>query len=140
MADTQPSTNEPSEQRKVILIVEDDEAIGTFLLQVLQEEEGYQAFLSTNGAQAFEQIKTLTPDLFLLDYRLPDITGLEIADRLRTLDPFKHRPVMVISAYASSQELLKRQIPFLAKPFELDILLQMVKTLLKTSRHPPELT
>lgn len=113
--------------RKTILVVEDDTGVGAFLVEALKTEGGYQALLVANGTQAFERIKTLAPDLFLLDYRLPDIDGLELADRLRAIDEFQQTPILLMSAATAPKEREKNQIPFLEKPFELDTFLQAVE-------------
>jgi CheY-like chemotaxis protein len=75
-------------------------------------------------------VKKLVPDLFLLDYQLPDINGLELADRLQATEALKHIPILLMSANLPKQEAEKRQIAFLEKPFGMDELLQTIEKLL----------
>ncbi|HEY3991956.1 MAG TPA: response regulator [Ktedonobacteraceae bacterium] len=115
---------------KTILIVEDDTAVGEFFVYALRTETPYQALLAIDGLQALEMVKTLAPDLFVLDYQLPHMNGLELADRLRATEELQHVPVLLMSANIPQQELEKRQLPFLAKPFELEELFQIITELL----------
>ncbi|MDQ2886814.1 MAG: response regulator [Chloroflexota bacterium] len=106
--------------KKLILIVEDDEAIGEFIVQVITEETPYQATLLTNGKLALHVLKALKPSLLLLDYRLPAMTGIQLYDLLCEMQALENIPVIIMSAHLPYQELQERQLPGIAKPFELD--------------------
>lgn len=127
MADTDPSAEDTI---KTILVVEDDPGVGEMLVAILKAEGGYHALLTTDGARALETVNTLTPDLVLLDYRLPGMNGLELSDRLHALETLQQTPVLLVSANLPEREIEKRQIASLKKPFELDVLLHLVETLL----------
>jgi len=129
MADTDRDSEHPEPKLKTILVVEDDEGVGEFLVTALTMEANYRALLATDGVQALEMVKTLIPDLFVLDYQLPGIDGLELADRLQTIDALKHVPVLLMSANLSKREVDKHHAAFLEKPFELDELLRAVEKL-----------
>ena len=58
-------------KRKTILIVDDHVGVGTFLVDALKTVCQYHALLVPDGFQALEVVKTIHPDLFLLDYHLP---------------------------------------------------------------------
>ena len=62
---------------KSILVVEDDAGIRDTLGEILQEETIHQVFLAQDGESCLKMLQTATPDLFLLDYRLPDTNGLD---------------------------------------------------------------
>ncbi len=115
---------------KTIFVVEDDADIGEFVVQVLQQETPYLAVLATDGFQALKMLYSLKPDLFLLDYLLPSMNGLELYDRLQTVEVFKHLPTVFMSANMPTGELEKRQVYYLRKPFELEELLQVIERLL----------
>src|SRR5206468_10626678 len=83
---------------KTVFIVEDDEAIGTLLVQVIEQETSYQAVLASDGFQALKMLQTVKPDLLLLDYGLPDMNGLEFYDTIHAVKSLKHLPVLIISA------------------------------------------
>jgi CheY-like chemotaxis protein len=121
---------------KTILIVEENEAIGEFLTEVLKAFTPYQPLLATDGMQALEMVKTLVPDLFLLDYFLPKMNGLELYIHFQEKEKLWGTPVLLMSASNLGSashpvhEIEEHRIYFIKKPFELDALLQMVKTLL----------
>ena len=116
---------------RVILVVEDEETISDFIVRLLEEETPYKAFSVPNAVQALELVDVIRPDLFLLDYQLPGIDGLELFDRLHAMKGLEAVPALMISANALSQKALeKRHIPFLMKPFDLEDLLLIVEKLL----------
>ena len=72
-----------------------------------------------------------TPHLFIIDYNLPDMTGLELYDQLHSRVQLKNVPTLIISAIKPPlHELGKRAIMFLAKPFEVMELLHTITKLL----------
>lgn len=115
---------------KTILVVEDDAEIGEFFVQALQQETAYQTVLATDGFQAFKIVRTLKPDLFVLDYFLPSFNGLELYDQLQTEEAFKTIPTLLMSAHMPPGELERRHIYFIRKPFELEELLHTIEQLL----------
>lgn len=131
MVDSTESSETSDPHVKTILIVDDDDGIGEFLVTALTMEANYRALLMPNAAQALETVKTLIPNLFILDYQLPGINGLALADQLRVIDVLKHTPILLMSANPPQQgELERRSLAFIEKPFELDALLQEVEHLL----------
>src|ERR1051326_5257364 len=119
-----------------ILVVEDDEAIGEFIVAALTQVASYHAIHVTNAVQAVKVAAFGNPCLFLLDYRLPGITGLELADRLHSIKGLESVPTLMISAnLPPRQALQQRHIPFLPKPFDLIDLLQAVERLLAEHKN-----
>ena len=116
---------------KTVFIVEDDEAIGTLLVQVIEQETSYQAVLASDGFQALKMLQTVKPDLLLLDYGLPDMNGLEFYDTIHAVKSLKHLPVLIISAQTAriQTEVKARQLSQLQKPFELTTLLETIEHL-----------
>jgi DNA-binding response OmpR family regulator len=115
---------------KRILIVEDDRVLGNLLLEALQEEEAYEAFHVLSGEMALSILQTYTPALVLLDYRLPGMNGLELADWLRSREEREHIPILLMSADAPPEVSGKKHLRTLQKPFELETLLRLVAELL----------
>jgi len=68
-----------------ILVVEDDPDPGLVLLRFLEEEVPCRVVLSPDGFQALKLVRSITPQLFLLDYNLPSMDGLELVDTLRAI-------------------------------------------------------
>ena len=105
---------------KLIMVVDDVVDIGALIVQVIQEEMGHRAFHHVAGKQALEAGRSQTPYLFILDYGLPDMTGLELHDHLHTLEHLRNVPTLMISVRQPPQrELRRRNISFLPKPFDL---------------------
>lgn len=116
---------------KSILIVEDDGGIRDILEEVLQEETVHQVFLAQDGETALNVLQTAVPNLFLLDYRLPDINGLELLDHIRRIKGYEQTPVVLMSASLSRENITMPHLRYLRKPFDLDKLLQMIEEALK---------
>ena len=112
---------------KTILIVEDDPDIGEFLTIALSQETPYLTIVATNGFQALKMVKNLKPELFLLDYSLPRMNGLELYDHLHTTAGLEEVPAIFMSANLPHKELEHRQV---SKPFELEALLHLIEQLL----------
>ena len=115
---------------KMILVVEDDTSIGALLLQVIEQETPYQALLVTDGFQALKLINEIKPHLFLLDYQLPKMNGIDLYDRLHATKELEETPAIMISAYLPKHEIQKRSLIGMRKPFELGELLDTVEQLL----------
>jgi len=115
---------------KSILVVEDDSDIGLFLIQAISQETPHQALLVTDGFQALKAITNLKPDLFILDYWLPSMNGIELYDKIHATNGLEHIPTIMISAQLPKRELQKRAIHSLHKPLELDEFLRLIERLL----------
>ena len=129
--DTDNSAQKDPTAVKTVFIVEDDEAIGTLLVQVIEQETSYQAVLASDGFQALKMLQTVKPDLLLLDYGLPDMNGLEFYDTIHAVKSLKHLPVLIISAQTAriQTEVKARQLSQLKKPFDLTDLLEAIEQL-----------
>ena len=116
---------------KSILIVEDNATLGNLLWEILQDETTYQVFLASSAETALNTLRTVTPQLFLLDYCLPGMNGLELVDWLRGMEGYKQTPILLMSAALPQGILAKQHLRCLQKPFDLDRLLQLVEELLE---------
>lgn len=115
---------------KTILVVEDDADMGEFFVLALRQETSYQALLASDGSQALKIVKSLKPDLFVLDYELPSMNGIELYDHLQATEGLETVPVLFMSANLPTGELKRRRVYYIKKPFELDELLQKIDELL----------
>ena len=129
--DTGNSAQKDPTDVKTVFIVEDDEAIGDLLVQAIEQETSYHAVLASDGFQALKMLRTVKPDLILLDYSLPGMNGLELYDTIHTVKALKHLPVLIVSAETVRipKEIKARQLSQLQKPFELTSLLQAIERL-----------
>ena len=126
---TEPLAREAQEATKTILVVEDDVAIVSFLVAVIEQETPYRAVVATESYAALELVRHFLPDLLLLDYRLPGMNGIELYDRLNEVAPI---PAILMTATRQlpQQQLQQRQLIAFRKPFELDVFLATIETFL----------
>jgi len=130
MADSQGLSEQDPFAVKVILMVEDDPDLSTMLKGMIEIFVSYQVMHAANASQALNIIQSMQPDLFLFDYRLPDIDGLELYQRLHASKEFANIPVLFLSAIAPKDLFENQHLPYISKPFEIDDLLQEIDRLL----------
>lgn len=103
-----------------ILIV-DDVMSNVLLLKVLLTNEKYNVVTASNGTQALEQVKKEVPDLILLDVMMPDLSGFEVAQKLKADPEFNDIPIIFLTALNSTADIVKGfQVggnDFITKPF-----------------------
>lgn len=132
MSSEQPESMVHGETRiETILLVEDDEDIGEFIAQALKDETPYTVLHVTDGTRALDAVNSVKPSLFILDYQLPGINGIELHDRLHAIKELETIPTLIVSANVPSRkDMQQRQIAFLKKPFDLNELFKAVEGLL----------
>ncbi|TMD61281.1 MAG: response regulator [Chloroflexi bacterium] len=116
-------------QGGLILVVEDDPDIGALLTNIIVQETPYGYVLATDGVQALQIVEEMKPILFILDYRLPIMNGIELYDRLHAIKELEHVPAMMVSAYLPEREVQERKIVGMYKPFDLSKLLDAIEML-----------
>jgi DNA-binding response OmpR family regulator len=129
-----PNADQPSREEnstvKTVLVVEDDTGIGNFLVQAISQETSHHALLVADGFQALKAVASIKPSLFILDYQLPRMNGIELYDQLHTTKGLEDVPTIVISARLPKHEIEKRKIIPMNKPLELDDFLNTIEKLL----------
>ena len=125
---------------KRILVVDDDQQFAEVMHDFLTDE-GYEVRVCLESDQAFALARSLSPDLVILDIRMPQLGGLGVLEHLGD-DPRTRRiPVLMCSAVAAyeipswQEALTRRGVPVLFKPFDLDHLLAQVTALI-AGHHP----
>ena len=124
------SFGEERQNHKIILVVEDDHDIGEVLVEAITQESPYQAMLVADGSDALRMAQSIKPGLFVLDYHLPGMNGIELYDKLHGIEALTNVPALMISARLPRQELEKRKITGMNKPIDLDEFLQALDQLL----------
>jgi len=84
------------------LLIVDDEAHQRMLYQEELSDEGYKIILARNGKEALEQVLEMTPDLIVLDIRMPVMDGLEALGKI--IGRERNIPVIIHSAYSSYKD------------------------------------
>ena len=113
---------------KNVLVVEDDEAIAEMLIQTISEETSHRVLYTPETIRALQIIQETKPDLLMLNYHLPAMTGIELYDKIA--QHWGDIPTIMLSANLPKDEVVKRNIIGMHKPFELDELLDTIERLL----------
>ncbi|TCT13200.1 two-component system phosphate regulon response regulator PhoB [Tepidamorphus gemmatus] len=120
-----------------VLIVEDEEPL-TLLLRYNLEAEGYAVESVGRGDEAETRIREVTPDLVLLDWMLPGISGIELCRRLRARPETANLPVIMLTARGEESERIRGLATgaddYVTKPFSLPELMARVKAILRRAR------
>jgi CheY-like chemotaxis protein len=115
---------------KTILIVDDDLQL-IRLLEMGFAEAGYRTSVAKHGAAAFLELEIVHPALILVDVFMPIIDGITFCRMVRANPATRDTPIIVMSGTASLDQVLPVSVDgFLAKPFDMDVLLRRVVSLI----------
>jgi two-component system response regulator (stage 0 sporulation protein F) len=117
---------------KKVLIVDDQNGIRILLMEVFSNE-GYQTFQASNGKLALEIVKAHTPDLVLLDMKIPGMDGLDILKHIKSMNP--EIKVIMMTAYGELDMIKEATelgaLMHFTKPFDIDELRMAVNAQLR---------
>lgn len=120
-----------------ILIVEDEEALATLLEYNLGKEK-FDVAVAGDGDEALLKIEEQTPDLVILDWMLPRISGIEVCRRIRAKPETKNLPVIMLTARSEEADRIRGletgADDYLTKPFSNDELVARVRAVLRRIR------
>jgi two-component system, OmpR family, phosphate regulon response regulator PhoB len=126
--------------RPVVLVVEDEAALATMLRYNL-EKQGYHVEEAADGQEALTRIAEAPPDLVLLDWMLPTVSGLEVCRQIRRRPATRDLPVIMVTARAEDQDAVRGlntgADDYIAKPFSIEALLARVRALLRRANAVP---
>jgi PAS domain S-box-containing protein len=112
-----------------VLVIDDDPDVRGFIVTSL-EEQGYRVREASDGREGLDAFERETPDLVVLDFIMPGLSGADVARRIRAKRP--DQPILFVSGY-SETEAVKRTAPdavLLAKPFRAEALQKAVRSAL----------
>ena len=119
-----------------IFIIEDE----TSIIQLVQhnlEKEGFIISSAINGDEGWKELKKFKPNLLLLDWMLPDLSGIEICKNIRKDINFKNLPIIMLTAKGEEEDKIKGLESgvddYLTKPFSFNELLARIKAVLRRS-------
>jgi len=119
----------------LVLIIEDDDGVRSALAKSL-EQHGCLVRASANAEEGLAHLQEMTPDLLLLDYRLPDADGLELLERIRRQWP--DLPVIMMTGFANVDTAVKAMHlgahDYVSKPFGLEQMMFVVNKALEAKR------
>jgi two-component system phosphate regulon response regulator PhoB len=120
-----------------ILIVEDEEPL-TVMLRYNLEKEGFAVETTTHGDDADLRIRENPPDLAVIDWMLPGISGIELVRRLRARPETKQLPIIMLTARGEEPERIRGLATgaddYIVKPFSVPELLARVQALLRRAK------
>ncbi|WP_350336118.1 phosphate regulon transcriptional regulator PhoB [Coralliovum pocilloporae] len=123
-----------------ILVVEDEEPLSV-LLRYNLEAEGYSVSTAMTGDDAELSLQEATPDLIVLDWMLPGLSGIELCRRIRAMPDTERVPVIMLTARSEETDRIRGLTTgaddYMVKPFSVPELVARVKALLR--RASPEL-
>jgi two-component system OmpR family response regulator len=120
--------------RKRVLVVDDDERILAFFMDLFRSDGRFDARTASTGYDAGLLTERFRPDLIILDYMLPDVNGNIVCDRVRRGEGFENTKILIVSGVVNQDDV--RQLlesgadGFLKKPFDLTELMGRVCNLL----------
>jgi excisionase family DNA binding protein len=99
---------EPVEERKRVLVVDDDPIIVETIVQALEEDEhDYEVISASDGFEAGLQVNHFKPHLLILDIMMPDIKGYDVCRKIKSDEETKHIKIIVLSAYLDDEKFKK---------------------------------
>ena len=120
-----------------VLIVEDEEPL-TMLLRYNLESAGYTVDSAARGDEAELKLREATPDLIVLDWMLPGISGIELCRRLRSRPATAQLPIIMLTARGEETDRVRGLATgaddYIVKPFSVPELLARVSALLRRSK------
>jgi len=126
--------------KPLVLVVEDEEALAT-LLDYNLEKEGFRVERAADGEEGLLKIEEETPDLVLLDWMLPKVSGVEVCRQLRARPETKRTPVLMLTARGEETDKVRGldtgADDYVTKPFAMSELTARIRALLRRTR--PEL-
>jgi len=118
-----------------ILIVDDEPSNRKILSQELTQK-GYSVVAASDGREALRKVESSPPDLIILDYMMPDLSGLEVLTELRKRE--NDTPVVMITAYGTMERAVEAMkegaYDFITRPFEPDHIALVVRKALEQQR------
>ena len=130
-----------NEAAKPFVLVVEDEAPLVTLLRYNLEKSGFRVDEAGDGGEALGRINEAMPDLVLLDWMLPTMSGIEVCRQLRRKPSTRHLPVIMLTARAEDQDTVRGletgADDYITKPFSPEALIARIRALLRRSGTAP---
>ena len=120
-----------------VLVVEDEDALAT-LLQYNLDKEGYEVALAQDGEEALMMVDERLPDLVVLDWMLPKVSGIEVCRRLRSRSETRNIPIILLTARGEETDRIRGldtgADDYVVKPFSMSELTARIRAVLRRIR------
>ena len=125
--------------KHLVMVIEDEEALA-LLLKYNLEKEGYDVQIESRGSRALDEIEKNCPSVILLDWMLPEMSGVEICKLIRSKPDIKNIPVIMMTAKGEEEDKIKGLSSgaddYVTKPFSVPELMARVKANLRRAPEP----
>lgn len=115
----------------LVMIIEDEEPLA-MLLRYNLEKEGFEVATVANGLNAVSEVERLMPSVILLDWMLPEVSGIEICKMIRSKPDIKNIPIIMLTAKGQEEDKVRGlgagADDYVTKPFSVPELMARVKT------------
>jgi two-component system, OmpR family, phosphate regulon response regulator PhoB len=126
--------------KPLVLIVEDEASLATMLRYNL-EKQGFRVDEAVDGQEALTRIAETVPDIVLLDWMLPVMSGIEVCRQIRRRPATRDLPVIMVTARTEDQDAVRGlntgADDYITKPFSMDALLARMRALLRRAGAVP---
>jgi two-component system phosphate regulon response regulator PhoB len=120
-----------------VLIVEDEDALSTILEYNLAKEK-FEVALATDGEEGLLKVEEFGPDIIILDWMLPKVSGIEVCRRIRSKPETRNIPIIMLTARSEEADRIRGletgADDYLTKPFSTNELIARVKAILRRIR------
>ena len=120
-----------------VLVMEDEDALAT-LVQYNLEKEGYKVVVAADGEEGMLQIDERLPDLVLLDWMLPKLSGIEVCRRIRGRPETRNLPIIMLTARGEETDRVRGldtgADDYMTKPFSMTELIARIRAVLRRIR------
>ena len=120
-----------------VLVMEDEDALAT-LLQYNLEKEGYKVVVAADGEEGMLQVDERLPDLVLLDWMLPKLSGIEVCRRIRGKPETRNLPIIMLTARGEESDRVRGldtgADDYMTKPFSMTELIARIRAVLRRIR------
>ena len=125
--------------RPSVLVVEDEAPLLT-LLRYNLEKQGFRVEEATDGQEALLRVAEARPDLILLDWMLPALSGIEVCRQIRRSPGMRNLPIIMLTARTEDADSVRAldtgADDYITKPFAMDTLLARIRALLRRAGGP----
>ena len=122
--------------KKTILVLEDDLSLGVKIVQAISYEMPYTALLLSESVALEVVLKLLQPELIIVEEHMVTVNSILPFSQLHPLEGLRDIPILMICTDHPRTELEKGKIAHVRKPFNLDVLLTIIKQVLRRRKSP----
>ncbi len=126
--------------KPLVFVVEDEAALATMLRYNL-EKQGFRVDEASDGQEALNRIAEIQPDIVLLDWMLPVMSGIEVCRQIRRRSATRDLPVIMVTARTEDQDAVRAlntgADDYITKPFNMEALLARMRALLRRTNTAP---